>query len=98
MKIGFADKRLKELSRTGPGEPSKYFQPKVALTIHMRLTVLSAANDLAQVASANPSWRVHAWNGRKNYWSIDITGNTRLLFDYDKKAKEIANMIYDDPH
>lgn len=59
---------------------------------------MRVANSLSEVADANPSWRVHEWKGQKGYWSVDVTGNTRLLFDFDQKTLKATNMIYDDPH
>ena len=98
MEIGVADKRIKLLLRTPPGEAVKGLQPAVALAIRVRYGVLQVADDLKEVADAHPEWRVHAWKGNKVRWSIDVTGNTRLLFDYHRKSKEISDMIYDDPH
>lgn len=98
MQIGVSDKRIKLLLRTPPGDPVKDLQPPVALTIRVRFGVLAAADNLKEVADAHPEYRVHRWQGSKLRWSVDITGNTRLLFDYDLKAKEISDMIYDDPH
>ena len=98
MEIGVSDKRIKALLQTPPGLPIKGLQPGVAMTIRMRFGVLRAADSLKAVADAHPQWRVHRWQGGRRRWSIDVTATTRLLFDYDTKAKEISNMIYDDPH
>src|SRR4051794_23084530 len=98
MRVGVSDKRIKLLLRTPPGEPVKGLQPAVAQSIRFRHGVLSVADSLKEVADAHPEWRVHRWEGSKTRWSIDVTANTRLLFNYDTKAKEISAMIYDDPH
>ena len=98
MQIGVSDKRIKGLLRTPQDEPVKGLQPDISLKIRFRIGVLAAAANLQEVVDAHPEWRVHRWKGSKIRWSIDVTGNTRLLFDYDTKAKEVANMIYDDPH
>ena len=98
MLIGVSDKRIKLLLQTPPGGPVKGLQPDVATSIRFRIALLSTESNLKDVADAHPEWRVHRWKGSKLRWSIDVTGNTRLLFDYDGKAKEIMNMIYDDPH
>lgn len=97
MQVSATDKRLKMLMRTPPGEPVKGLQPAVAIKIRMRIAVLRIADTLNQVTDAHPEWRVHRWKGSK-VWSIDVSGNTRLLFDYDTRSKEINNMTYDDPH
>ena len=98
MKVGVADKRIKRLLQTRPGKPVKGLQPPIVTSIRLRHAVLRAADNLKEVGDAHPEWRVHPWQGSKTRWSIDVTGNTRLLFDYDTKAKEVTNMIYDDPH
>ncbi len=98
MRIGVSDKRIKLLLRTPPGNPVKDLQPSVAYTIRVRYGVLAAADNLKEVSDAHPEYRVHRWMGSKLRWSIDVTGSTRLLFNYDLKAKEISDMIYDDPH
>lgn len=98
MQVGVSDKRIKLLLRTPPGLPVKGLQPPVAMTIRFQFNVLGAADNLNDVANAHPEWRVHRWKGSKVRWSIDVTGNTRLLFNYNAKAKEINDMIYDDPH
>lgn len=98
MQIGVSDKRIKVLLSTPRGKPVKGLQPAVAYTIRVRFGVLAAADNLKEVADNHPSYRVHRWKGINTRWSVDVTANTRLLFDYDPKTKEISNMIYDDPH
>lgn len=98
MRVGVSDKRIKMLLKTPQGRPVKGLQPDIALKIRARRAVLVEADSLQEVADAHPEWRVHRWKSSKTQWSIDVTGNTRLLFDYDAKAKEVTNMIYDDPH
>ena len=98
MRVGVSDKRIKLLLRTPPGLPVKGLQPGVVTSIRFRYAVLTAADSLTEVADGHPEWRVHRWQGSKARWSIDVTGNTRLHFDYDLKAKEIGDMIYEDPH
>jgi plasmid maintenance system killer protein len=98
MKIGVSDKRIKSLLGMPSGHTVPGLQPAVAHKIRIRFGVLSAADSLQEVAQAHPEWRVHKWAGSKVRWSVDVTGSTRLLFNYDKKAKELSDMIYDDPH
>lgn len=98
MKLGVADKRIKLLLTTPSGLAVKGLQPAVVTTIRFRIALLGTESSLKDVADAHPEWRVHRWKGSKLRWSIDVTGNTRLLFDYDPKKKEITDMIYDDPH
>ncbi|MEO6113633.1 MAG: hypothetical protein ABIP07_04190 [Sphingomicrobium sp.] len=98
MKLGVADKRIKLLLTTPLGQAVKGLQPAVVMTIRFRIALLSTESSLKEIADAHPEWRVHRWKGSKLRWSIDVTGSTRLLFDYDPKKKEITDMIYDDPH
>ena len=98
MRIGVSDKRIKLLLETPNGEAVKGLQPEISAKIRFRIALLGAADSLQDVADAHSEWRVHRWKGSKTRWSIDVTGNTRLLFDYDKKSREVTNMIYDDPH
>lgn len=98
MRVGVSDKRIKLLLRTPPNNPVKGLQPAAGLAIRIRYGVLSAADSLKEVADAHPEWRVHRWQGSKVRWSIDVSGSTRLLFNYDTRAKEITDMVYFDPH
>ena len=98
MRVGVSDKRIMLLLKTPPGKPVKGLQPGVVASIRFRHSVLSVADSLKEVADAHPEWRVHRWEGSKTRWSIDVTGSTRLLFNYNLKAKEISEMIYEDPH
>jgi plasmid maintenance system killer protein len=56
--------------------------------------------NLAIVATAHPEWRVphHAPRRVSDPWSIDVSGNWRLLFEYDKKTFEIRGLRLEDPH
>lgn len=92
------DKRIKAVMAAKPGASVRGLQLAVAIKIRIRIDVLRAANSLAEVSSAHPEWRVHAWAGRAHYYSIDVTGNYRLLFSFDHKTLIASDMIYDDPH
>jgi len=97
MKVKVKDKRIKLVMTTVPGDQVKGLQPNEVERIRFRVDVLIDAETLKQVADAFPQWRVHKWKG-KVQWSIDVLGNTRLLFDYEGKTHEVSAMIYDDPH
>lgn len=98
MQVSAKDKRIRTLN---DGQRSvRGFQPnEEALIVDIVATLLAAPN-LALVSQAHPSWRVHHHKPRKEFspWSIDVTGNTRLLFEYDKKRRVITGLRYDDPH
>jgi len=92
------DKRLKALDNEPPPNSVPGLQPGVVVKIRVIISVLRAAVDLPTAGDAHPEWRLHQWKGKSGTWSIDVSGSTRLLFDYDKKAKAVSGMVYDDPH
>lgn len=64
---------------------------------HM-LTVLAAADNLEQVARSFPGWRLHALKPPLDgFWSLDVTGNWRLIFRMDAPG-EISELDYKDTH
>jgi len=98
MQVGAKDKRIKALNA---GQRGVKGWPKNIETLVVEiLAVLIAAPNLATVSMAHPSWRVHHHKPRnlKSPWSIDVTGNTRLLFFYDIKTHFISGLVFDDPH
>lgn len=97
MKVSARDKRVRQVMASKPGDPVKGLQAAEAMKIRIRVDVLGAADTLKEVADAHPEWRVHKWKG-KVQWSVDVLANTRLLFDYLERLREIENMTYDDPH
>ena len=92
------DKRIKAVMKAAPTAAVAGLQPAISIKIRIRIDVMRASNTLKEVSDAHPEWRVHEWKGQKGYYSIDVTGNTRLLFNFDHKALVASNMIYDDPH
>lgn len=66
--------------------------------IHLRLSALAAADHLQEVAKSFPGWRVHPLSGPfQGFWSIDVTGNWRLIFRMDRPG-EITELDYRDTH
>lgn len=98
MLIKAKDKRIKALDRGERGVVG--LQPNEEALLLTIITVLQAAPNIAVVSAAHPSWRVHHHRPRKasSPWSIDVTGNTRLLFEYDSKTHAITGARYEDPH
>lgn len=105
MKVSARDKRIKALN----GVPSatadedlnvKGLRPLDAAAIRACVAELRAATNITVAASAHPEWRVHqhAPKRTKDRWSIDVSGNWRLLFEYDKKTFEITGLRLEDPH
>lgn len=66
--------------------------------IRIRLSVLAEAANLQEVTRSFPGWRVHALSGPfQGFWSIDVTGNWRLIFRMDRPG-EITELDYRDTH
>lgn len=69
-----------------------------AKLIRQRLTILESADNLQQVAKSFPGWRLHPLSGPlAGNWSIDVTGNWRLIFRMDR-AGVITELDYTDTH
>lgn len=69
-----------------------------AKLIAARLTILAGAENLKQVAQSFPGWRVHPLSGPlEGNWSIDVTGNWRLIFRMDQPGI-ITELDYSDTH
>lgn len=43
-----------------------------------------------------PGHRLHPYKGKANYWSIDVSGNYRILFEFKEGNAYILDYI--DPH
>ena len=105
MDVSAKDKRIKALNAIDPTVPDedlkvKGLRPADAALIRNAVALLRAADNLTQVATAHPEYRVHHHQPRTAAapWSIDVSGNWRLLFEYDRKAGKIAGLRLADPH
>ena len=105
MQVGAKDKRIKALNATPVTIPDemlniKGLRPLDAAMIRACVAELTAAADLSRVSVAHPEWRVHHHQPRKasSPWSIDVSGNWRLMFEYDKKTHAITGLRLEDPH
>jgi hypothetical protein len=94
VQVSVRDKRLKALDKAPPPTSVPGLQPGVVVKIRVIISVLRAAVDLPTAGNANTNWRLHQREGSVT-WSIDVSGSTRLLFEYDKNAKAVSGMIYD---
>jgi hypothetical protein len=105
MRVSARDKRIKSLNTIPPTMPDgdlkvKGLRPLDAAAIRACIAELKAGANLTIVATAHPEWRVHHHAPRRasDPWSIDVNGNWRLLFEYDRKALEISGLRLEDPH
>lgn len=79
MEINFADKKLAKIMNDMKGCQKKFGQ-NMAKKIMMRLSVLKAAKNLAEVPPEKPDRR-HALSGdRKGQFAVDLDHPFRLIF------------------
>lgn len=67
--------------------------------IRIRLSVLKAADTLSDVHHSYPRWRLHQMRlpPLVGAWSLDVTGNWRLIFRMDQPGV-ITELDYMDTH
>lgn len=91
----FRHKGLRQLylDGTGKGVPS-------AMVDRLRkiLFTLETADSLDQVERF-PGWRLHPLKGAlKQFWSLSVTGNWRLIFHYDEGGNVASDIDLVDYH
>lgn len=91
--------KSKALKRLYNGDASK-IQPDHVEVIKDILAIMKESSALQDVDL--PGMRLHPWNGQgKNKaktWSLDVDGNCRILFKFDKDVGLYYDLDYDDPH
>ena len=95
MITNFRHKGLKQLHEDGStkGVPSA-----MADKLRKLLFALETAETLEQVGRF-PGWKLHPLKGdRKGSWSLTVTGNWRLIFDYDEQSNTATNIELVDYH
>lgn len=66
--------------------------------IRQQLTMLAASDNLEQVAKSFPGWNLHPLKGPlAGNWSLDVTGNWRLIFRMDQPGV-LTDLDYRDTH
>ncbi len=72
--------------------------PAIADKLRKLLFALETANDLDQVGRF-PGWKLHPLRGDlKEFWSLTVTGNWRLIFRYDQEANSASDIDLIDYH
>jgi toxin HigB-1 len=72
--------------------------PAMGDKLRKLLFALETANNLDQV-SRFPGWKLHPLKGGlKEFWSLTVTGNWRLIFRYDKEANSASDIDLIDYH
>jgi proteic killer suppression protein len=75
----FKNRDLQVLFETGT---SRRIDQKLQKRALQRLTMLNAAKDLRELSL--PGYELHQWKGAYRPWSISISGQWRILFDWNQ--------------
>ena len=93
--IRFRHKGLRQLHED---DNARAVPPAMADKLRKVLFALETANDLDQV-SRFPGWKLHPLKGNlKEFWSLTLTGNWRLIFRYDAEANSASDIDLIDYH
>lgn len=92
MIISFKHKGLKKFFETGS---TKGIQNNHADKLRMQLAALNSASAISDLDI--PGYRLHALKGNRiNTWSISVSGNWRITFEFENGNVYIVN--YEDYH
>lgn len=90
--------RHKGLKRLHADDSAKGVPPAMADKLRKLLFTLETAENLDQV-SRFPGWKLHPLKGElKEFWSLTVTGNWRLIFRYDPEANSASEIDLIDYH
>ena len=105
MKVKAKDKRIKALDQVPATTADEDLnvvglQPGDAALIRSIVTELRAFPNVAAAGLAHEEWDLHHWKPRKaaSPWSISVSGQWRLLFEYDKTTHDITGLRLAQPH
>ncbi len=91
----FRHKGLRQLHAEGN---AKGVPPAMADKLRKLLFALETANNPEQMRRF-PGWRLHPLKGNlKDFWSLTITGNWRLIFRYDEDTNTACDIDLIDYH
>lgn len=89
----------KALKKLYSGDPSKVPPEQVELLLDY-LSILDSERTLELIKISGK--RYHRWQGQgrgtEAVHSVDVTGNVRVLFQFDKERGYFFNLDYLDPH
>ncbi|HLN02327.1 MAG TPA: type II toxin-antitoxin system RelE/ParE family toxin [Bryobacteraceae bacterium] len=92
---GFRHKGLRKLHAN---DNAKGVPAAMADKLRKLLFALETANSLEQV-SRFPGWKLHPLKGAwKEFWSLTVTGNWRLIFRYDHETNSASDIDLIDYH
>ena len=90
--------RHKGLRQLHADDNAKGVPPAMADKLRKLLFALETANDLDQMGRF-PGWKLHPLKGDlKEFWSLTVTGNWRLIFRYDEAANSAGDIDLIDYH
>jgi len=93
--VRFRHKGLKQLHED---ETAKGMPPAMAAKLRKLLFALETAETLEQL-DRFPGWKLHTLKGDlKDFWSLTVTGNWRLIFRYDKPTNAASDIDLIDYH
>lgn len=93
--IGFRHKGLKQIHA---GNVTKGVPAAMADKLRKLLLALETANSLEQM-SRFPGWKLHPLKGAlKDFWSLTVTGNWRLIFRYHEETHTASDLDLIDYH
>jgi proteic killer suppression protein len=85
--------RHKALRRFFTEGISRGFSTDQVARLRFILSALHAADRLEEIATV-PGWRLHRLKGDlKDYWSLSVTGNWRLVFRWHEGAAEDVDLV-----
>lgn len=91
--------KSKQLKLLTKGDDSKVHHDHIEVISDI-LAIMRISSGLQDVAL--PGMRLHPWNGagkkQVKTWSLDVSGNCRILFKFEKKTGLFYDVDYDDPH
>ena len=96
--VSVKDKRVRKLVQDPSLTAVKGLDAFQVKRIAEQIVAIRFMTHPAQLAPLYPHWKPHAWKGRPNVWSLDVTGNWRLVFEVDIPAQEVRFLDLIDPH
>jgi len=90
--------RHKGLRQLHENDDAKGVPSTMADKLRKLLFALETANSLEQL-SRFPGWKLHPLRGGlKEFWSLTVTGNWRLIFRHDEAANSASDIDLIDYH
>jgi len=90
--------RHKGLKRLHDHDDAKGVPPAMADKLRKLLFAVETADNLDQVGRF-PGWRLHPLKGDlRGFWSLTVTGNWRLVFQYDELTNTAGDVDLIDYH